>query len=269
MGKARLRRWILAGTAALSLVLVPWVPGLHAAIPAFAAGTCASSAGDYFSGWQDSNNAGWGSSAWIATHTPAFCTGTDPSGSNDFITVWSMVTDNTASNYAQSGWTISPGQSTPQIFSEYTYTSCPGGFCDVFGPNTTGGQNFQYWQDFDTCCNVRSIDMGYSNTLLDFTRYDPTDSNNGTNHWPGPWQHQYYGETLNNANDMPGTSANPTPFTSVAYLTNINTSGAYPPGFTSITAHSASSAKSTWCVVATSGTAFNLYTGSCPSGTPN
>jgi len=275
MGKARLRRWMLASAVALSLALVPRVPGLPAAIPAFAAGACASNTTTqhYFSGWLDTTNAGWGSSAWITTHTPVFCTGTDPLGSNDFITAWSMIADSNSigGNYAQSGWTISRGQTTPQIFSEYTYTSCPFGFCDVFGPNTTGGQNFQYWQDFDTCCNVRSIDMGYGSTLLDFTAYDPTNSNNGANSWPGPWQHQDYAETLNTANDMPGTATNPTSFTSVAYLTTINTSGAYPPGFTGITAHSASSDKiSQWCVVAKSGTAFDLYTaGSCPTGTPS
>jgi hypothetical protein len=121
--------------------------------------------------------------------------------------------------------------------------------------------------------------IGPSNSVtrtssLHFTPYDPTDQNSGANYWPGPWQHQYKGETKNYANDMPGTSSNPTSFTEVEYLTTINTTGAEPPGFTGITAHTARSGNiERWCVVKGSVTSFYLYTvgigESCPTGTPN
>ena len=42
----------------------------------------------------------------------------------------------------------------------------------------------------------QGIDLGYGTTLLDKTRYDPTNSNNGANYWPGPRGHEYLGETM-------------------------------------------------------------------------
>ena len=71
------------------------------------------------------------------------------------------------------------------------------------------------------------------------------DSNNNPNYWPVPWGHQYYGESMNFAKDMSGTSTNPTSLTSVVYETTVNSIGAIPPDFVGITAHTPGSDKTT------------------------
>lgn len=273
MRKARLSRRMLVSILALGAILAPILPGFLPVTPALAAGTCNSFLDNYFAGWVDYTDAGWGSSAYIVTHTPAFCTGTDPDPSNNITSAWSMIVDSKLNNYAQSGWLMAHSDSTPTIFSEYKYTGCPNGFCRSLSFQTTGGQTIQYWQSFETFRN-REMWMGYSSYILDYPPYDPTDSNSGANYWPGPWYHEYFGETKNYQNDMPGTSTNPTSFTFIGYQPTVNTTGARPPAYYGITTHYGSSDKksgtSQWCVVRTSGTSFNLYTASsCPAGTPN
>jgi hypothetical protein len=253
-------RWMCAVLLAAVIAIAPRTGAMQSPQVALAANTC-QGAIMQFDGWTDSANQGWGTSANITTRVPAFCTTTD--ASNDFIYAWSMIEDTNGNNYAQIGYRINHGSGTTYIWSEYKYSSCGGGFCDSTGPATSNGQNYQYYEDFDTYIYY-DIDMGYGGTLLDATAYDPSCTCVGANYWPGPWKHQFFGENYNAGDDVPGLSTSHATFSSLGWEQNPNSSGARPPTFSLITSHSTPPdySQNYYCTQQNSASSFDMWTAS-------
>ncbi|MGH2443423.1 MAG: hypothetical protein ACRDFX_09705 [Chloroflexota bacterium] len=159
-----------------------------------------------------------------------------------------MITDASASAYAQTGYILNYGQSQPVIFAEYRdkANGCGADFCDAYGPVTYQGNVHQYYEDYDTAYGFRDMDMGYDNTFLNSTSYDPVAS--GVNHWAGPWGHQFYGENINYGDNMPGRSTSHVYFENVSWVPNINTTGALPPSTQYLSSENASSSRPYYCV---------------------
>lgn len=228
---------MLGSVLALGLGVAPstrTIPGIPAAIVAHAASPCDPNIGHHWTGWSDFNDYAWGASAWINTRVPAFCTGSNPMGTHDFITAYSMVYPDSTStnNYAQAGYTISPGESNPYQYGEFTWTGCtPSGSCTALYQQTTDGENYQYFENYnplDHKMYMYQQDSLGNLVELANTPYDPTNSGNGSNYWPGPWVSDYMGENLNLGDDIPGTSTKKASFTSIMYEPSVDT-GNEPP----------------------------------------
>lgn len=237
---------------------------------AWAASSCSTSSYRNFDGVFDSQDYGYGSSAYILNDTPAFCTNPPNNPlSVDHITAWSMITNNTASEYAQTGWIIHLGESQPEIFSEYSTNNnayCGNSFCDVYGPQLSNGQFYQYWEVYDNSWGplYNGIYMGYGSTTLNFTPYDPTQT--GVDHWNGPWLHQYFGENLNDGDNVPGRTGNEVAFSSVSWVPNPDSNRARPPATSLIAGHTGYHTQDYYCENATAAYQFTIWTdGYCPS----
>jgi hypothetical protein len=253
-------RYALALSVAVGVVLLPNAPlgplqlSTDEVFAANPCGTGSISHKDQYDGWVDGYDyytyadEGWGSSASITTRIPAFCN-TSGDASIDSIEAFSMVYSTTSPNldhYAQIGYRLFLDGTTAYYWAEWTYSGCAGeygtssndpNYCDVFGSATSDGAVNQYYEDYDTSCcyGYYYEDMGYNGTIFATTEYDPANSASGTDHWPGPWGHYYAGEAHNQGDEIPGRSPSHAVFSSVAYESSPNSSGAAPPSFSSIT----------------------------------
>jgi len=187
-----------------------------------------------------------------------------------------MVFASQTNNYAQAGYTISPGQSLPYTYGEFTYPGhCqPSGSCTSLYTTTNDGDNYQYWENYNPLAKQIYMYQGYGNGLvveLANTPYDPADSSNSTYWWGNAWYSEYSGENINPQDDMPGTAAKKATFTSVNYEPTLDNGNEPPTTLTGLTSHQAFSDEQTyWCVQMVNSTAFNLWTnGGCPPGTPS
>lgn len=80
------------------------------------------------------------------------------------------------------------------------YTNLPG--------TISGSHNYQENYEFTTGV----LQMWIDNTELAQTNFDPTTV------WTAPWQNQWYGETHDPDDDMPGLSSSPEHFRYMQYL---------------------------------------------------
>ncbi|HZT95352.1 MAG TPA: hypothetical protein VFB34_00810, partial [Chloroflexota bacterium] len=234
---ARIARVGLAAVIGAGSLLAALLGGAWSAPTALAYSACQSSTASLWDGTNGLGLSTWGASAWINTRNAGFCTGNDPAGNKDTISAWSMVTDRQVANYAQAGYMRYRDQSNYHLFAEYTDTNCPSGYCHVDSPTLTyPSDNTQYWEVYST--DSDKIEMWASNSAIGnlritWTGYDPTVS--GSNHWDGPWNEQYNGETHNAGSDVPGSLDYKTSFTSVAYFPGSPWNGEqFPPGFSDV-----------------------------------
>jgi hypothetical protein len=101
--------------------------------------------------------------------------------------------------------------------------------------------------------------------LIQFTNYNPTNSSqtNG-NWWVGPWGTQFYGETHDYGDDMPGASSAKASFTSVSYQPNPSPTGASQPEYSSVTTHVGTGpCFNGYHLEDVTPTAFNIWTAGC------
>lgn len=174
-----------------------------------------------------------------------------------------MVTDTYRTRYAQSGYLKYRSQSNWYLFSEYTGTECPNGFCQVETTTTTCcGQNIHYYSIYST--KSAAIEMWAGSTRIDYTYYDPTNCNCTDNNWVGPWKQQYNGEAHNSGNDMPGSSTSKASFTSVSYAPS-KWNGSGSPSFSAVSDYPIpSSTRGYYCSENAGASAFNIWTaGTC------
>jgi hypothetical protein len=197
---------------------------------------------------------------------------------DDLITAYSMVFATNTVNYAQAGYTLSlGGVGDPYIYGEFTYPGhCqPSGACTVLLYQTGDGDNYQYWENYNTISHQIYMYQGdgITESELANTPYDPTNSGNRTYWWGNTWYSQYMGENINDADSMPGTQSKKATFTSVYYQPSLDGGNEPPRTLTGLPSRIPVSYNGNrWCVQRiTSYTAFNLWTNfsGCPSGTPS
>ncbi len=276
MSHSYILRLLSMASTAIVLILAPGTFNPSALlIPtnALAAHACQNTTDNNHDGWEDLTNGGYGAAAWIVTRVPSFCSGTNPLGNIDHIDAWTLEgsnADDPNHNYAQAGYTISPSKSLPEIFAEFTSTSCLGNVCTELynnGVTTSDGDNFQYITSYVTTQSKILMDISNSGSPLGTneiasTDYNPMDkgAHSGVNYWPVPWESEYSGENQNLGDDVPGTATKKASFTSVDYSLQM-TSSMPPSNLTSITSHSQfPRSESYWCIQDVAANAFNIWT---------
>lgn len=145
-----------------------------------------------------------GASAVITTRTGNIC---DTAGPNAFNTVWSMVADGEAGankGYSQAGYFRFVNQPTA-YFAEYSVQG--GGFFSRTVRNDLGpvalGSNHRYWVQYvpECICFRNNVDA----TILQVTPFGPYGA------WQQPFELQWFGETIHEASNIPGTNGTRTP----------------------------------------------------------
>lgn len=181
---------------AAAAVLVIGIAALQAASTAEATTTCGS-AGGWFDGAYKTGESLYSVSATLSNpNIPGLC-----GSSNSDVSLWPMIASGTNANvlgYAQSGYGRHSGESNTYYFAEYHHPNATG---DVFkeGGVAASGVNYNEWYDF----TGGHINMMVGSTTYLITDYDPI------LYWGSPWQAQWFAETHQYGDDVPGTATNP------------------------------------------------------------
>jgi hypothetical protein len=194
---------VASGTiAALAMAMTLLLP----AMPAAATASC-SGAGNWFDGAYKSGTSLYAVDSTISKpNIPGLCGST-----HSDVSVWSMIASGSNANtlgYAQSGYGRTHGESNVYYFAEYHHPYASG---DVFkeGGVAAGGVEYDEYYDF----SGGRIHMTVGSSTFLTTDYDPI------LYWSAPWQAQWFGETHDRGDDMPGTSSNPAYFSSLLIRT--------------------------------------------------
>jgi hypothetical protein len=185
--------------AALLAAMFVGTPG-----PTFASQACGNRS-NYFDGFDTRDFTLYGAYGNINTRAGALC-----SGGTGASAAWTMVADNYFSGgggYAQSGYASQTGNVTARYFSQYRKFSSNTP-TTVWGGNASGTNLFITNYHFDT----GHLYMYVNNTVLDHTAFDPA-----AGVWVGPWDGQYFGETWNPGDDMPGIAGTHVTFSTLRY----------------------------------------------------
>lgn len=182
--------------------------GVSTSPPAGATTSCADSTDiSRFAGAESPVGPIIGASAGIEYQYPYLCTETP--GSTSGVSVWAMIYGGfgDTDGYAQAGYLRSPG-GYQHFFSQYNrcYPACGGGGTVISPSSPTQPHNYKVLYD----SNVHRIRMYWNANLLDTTSWDPYAV------WSGANQAQYFGETHDRGDDVPGTSANVLQFTNAS-----------------------------------------------------
>lgn len=198
-------RRVLAWAAALSLLMTA-VPQVVS--PALASQTCSGYQSNYFDGFDTRTITTYGAYAYISTKVGALCTGSGQGAS----AAWTMVGGNYNSStdgYAQSGYAAITGHSTARYFSQWVQT-LSGVPVTVWGGSASGSVLYLTTYDF----GAGRLKMYVGSTVYDTTNFDPALV------WSAPWDSQYFGETWEPQDDMPGVAATHAQLTNIRYVAN-------------------------------------------------
>lgn len=181
---------------------------------------------DGFDGYQ--NQAGTQSAyvggvrAYILSELPALCSGAQPAG--NFVASWSMMTGNsvvyTDYGYAQSGYQYYPDQgdgAENTVFAQWNtcYPGCAP-ISNFTNTNDPVGYSWQFWTyENSSRYLVMGVHRGSGDVVLlssdPYTVGSKSDGcgDSGIGPWCSPYGEQYFAESLDRGNDMPGTPTTP------------------------------------------------------------
>jgi hypothetical protein len=261
---SRLRNLAISIILAGGAIFVGQLPLPGSPTGAFAYGYCSSTKSQETDGW-GAYQGGWGTSAWIVTRNASFCdqTYTTDPHPNDFITAWSLTIGAQGTNYAQAGYFKYRSSSGYSWYAENSDPNCPNGWCRTLYGSTSSGDNYQYYELYNT--STHAVEMYVGGILLQATNYDPQCTNSCSMYWDTPWTEQFSGETFNSENDLPGSIGYKATFSSLGYASS-KWNGQGTPSFSGLgSTPSPNSTRSYYCHDVPDSSSFNIWTegGSC------
>jgi hypothetical protein len=132
----------------------------------------------------------------------AICTTTD---NQAWVSAWAM---DTGGGWAQSGIWHSYANGILTYFSSYCEYSSSGPCHNVFG-TTALSANHTYSEIYNS--STGHIDEEIDSTVIDSTDFNPVGV------WTDPWTAEWYAETNDSGNDIPGTATVQELFAGIAY----------------------------------------------------
>jgi len=208
MTRPKSRRSLVVAIAAAPLLLA--LVGTAISLPAGPAsaqgGTC-TTYNQYFDGYQHNNTTGYGARMNTRHVSPVVC------GAAGTSSVWSMITDGTGTDFAQSGELMNAAWSTTTV---YYFTEC--GLCDntdgsiqtsapvnkgAVGQQSNSSYNDEYSSWFTPSTGVTTQQIAPAN--------DPTLTSNLNTYSVmlfTPSEYDFYGEVHYPESQMPGITSN-------------------------------------------------------------
>jgi hypothetical protein len=129
-----------------------------------------------------------------------------------------MIANNDGDGWAQSGYIYRDGVSGAYTFAQYSENGSA--WYTVYG--STISSTALYYESYDF--SAGAMDLVADGTQLETTPWDPDLE------WTTPWLPEWEGETHYPGDDVPGTSASPTYFSSMGIITSRGGSVTDPSG---------------------------------------
>lgn len=196
------KRWQRARLVALAAVLVP----VALTGPANAATVCVDvGPANQFDGYRSTTSVS-GVTGSIVDRDAALCTPGDPTSA---FSAWVMLGGGGADQYAQVGYARGAGMTAPVVFTEYNDGTglAPGWTRSLFTGWVSGST-----KTYSVIYNYSTAKIGmYANGQLLSTTPWCADCV-----WTPGWTAQFFGETIDRGDDVPGTSSVKTSFTNLS-----------------------------------------------------
>jgi hypothetical protein len=185
---------------------------IFVSIPPASAAVCGTTAHN-FAGTSDTPQTNYYAQAQITTQPTTLC------GAADSVSLaWVMIADNAGNGWTQSGYIWRQGITGSYLFAQYSKN----GSAWYTAYYASAPSTALYYELYDF--NGAAMDLVAHGYQLLTTPWDPVVE------WSAPWLPEWEGETVYPGDDVPGTQASPTYFSSLGIKTTRSGSIVSPSG---------------------------------------